>query len=204
VERFSSVLSKEPGHFDVLVRRGQTRWLRGNVDGAFEDFRLAVSVNPFEPELELWLGLTQLKRGERADGLAQIQLALDRVSAGTRRGALYRAAQMVALWEMGQEERVAQQALSVSQMSSTPLPSWMWDFYLKDVSVPRPPVVALYSAARARVARRPEPRVETDGPTGISLEWWEPISLTQRLDEVEAALKPHSSSEPKTPIKTGK
>ncbi len=178
-QRFSRVLAVEANHFDVLVRRGQARWLRGSVDGAFEDFSQARRVHPYEPELQLWLGLAHLWRGERRQGIVAIQEALRQGDAEARRQPFWRAALILSQWESGR---------SIDQLSglrelvqSGQAPSWLLEEMLRGPVTEFSPIFT----ARQALERRPEGSLETDGLSGIALQIWQPERIVQRLKELD-------------------
>jgi tetratricopeptide (TPR) repeat protein len=182
--RLNRVLTAEPNHFDALTRRGQARWLLGNIDGAFEDFSQARWVHPFELELQLWLGLSHLRRGERRQGLLTIQDALRRGDSDQRRQPFWRAAQILSQWESGKSlgSGSGLRELVVSDQ----VPSWLLEEMLRGPVLEATPV----AIARQALGRRPEASLDTDGSSGISLQIWLPERLLQRLRELDAEQAP--------------
>jgi len=186
-DRFTGVLGKEPGLFDVLVRRAQVRWLQGNGDGALEDLRLAISLNPFEPESQVWLGLVLLGRGERAQGVFQILGAINQLPRAERARPFVRGCEWVVLWASGQQETLrrqvrawlrAERSQKKSGPKAEPVPSWAWSMILK---VPAPEG-GLREALKKTLERWPTRKVDVDGGSGLSLQWWEPGGLAQYLE----------------------
>jgi len=177
-ERFSAALTLEPGHFDVLVRRGQVRWLQDNVDGAYEDWSQAKMIFGAEPEHLLWLGISQLKRGERRQGLAQIQEGMNLSSMDQKRRPFWRAAQLLAYWE-GVRPSWASSPILQAMMSAGETPSWLLEEWMARASTER----AALGAIRGAIKRRPEGVLDTDGPSGISLQVWQPERVRARWPE---------------------
>jgi hypothetical protein len=163
---------------DVLVRRGQVRWLSGNTDGAFEDWNQSVGINPFIPELQAWLALARFRRGEKSQGLIQSQVALSglkSLGSDPRRAPFWRAFQAVVLWESGQ--KMAAQEKLIQVLRERPGLPWAWDYLLRE----DPPSPAAIAQARVMSKTHPARGVELDGPSGITLEWWEPEGLKARV-----------------------
>ncbi len=72
VARLDSVIAAERYVLDAVVRKGQAEVLLSRWDSAAETFRLARSLNPFEPEVRLWLGYVLIARGEKDEGQQEI------------------------------------------------------------------------------------------------------------------------------------
>ena len=62
-EKFEKALSEEPDNVEILTRLGQSAYLDGDVDAARERLLAASSLNPFEPQVRLWLGKILLQKG---------------------------------------------------------------------------------------------------------------------------------------------
>lgn len=214
-DRFSGVLSREPGLFDALVRRGQARWLQSNEDGAWEDFRQAHAMNPFERELRMWMGLVEIRRGARTEGARQVMAALvggpasmpqETIPPAAKRNSFYRAVHWAALWAMGREELVQKQLEALVRAKpdpSRPPASWIWEHLLATPLSSR----SLVFSARQALRSFPERRIETDGPSGIALQWWDPGSLERAIAEraAEAGGTAAPSPEPsKQPMKSAR
>lgn len=175
-ERFTQVLTQEPGHADALVRRGQVRWLMGNSDGAFEDLSQALAVNPFTPEIQAWMAVAQFRRGERAQGFIQMQSALRMVAPEQRKAPFWRASLAVVAWEAGQKVAALDRMVEIAR--ERPGTPWVWEYLLRDGGEPRATALA-----RVLAKTRSERTVELDGPSGLRLEYWDPDSLRERLSQ---------------------
>ncbi|MGZ3687522.1 MAG: tetratricopeptide repeat protein [Bdellovibrionota bacterium] len=74
-ERFDKALEKEPDNVGILTRVGQAHVLEGDYDSAVERLRLAKRLNPFEPEIRMWLGRTLHQRGELKEAVEELRSA---------------------------------------------------------------------------------------------------------------------------------
>ncbi|MEK7399842.1 MAG: tetratricopeptide repeat protein [Candidatus Poribacteria bacterium] len=75
ISSFERALVHEPDNVEILTRIGQSQILDGDYDSAAERLKLAKRLNPFEPEIKLWLGRAMHQRGELNDGLAELKSA---------------------------------------------------------------------------------------------------------------------------------
>ncbi len=180
--RFSKCLESEPGNVDVLARRGQVRWLLENNDGAFEDFSQAAAFLRFEPETQLWLGLAQIRRGERAQGVSRIKETFGRGGPEQRKLSFWQAALLFAQRESGL--RWDQSTMYQNLLKQGAVPSWLFEESLSGELVSK----ALVDQVRLLVRLKPEAKIETDGTSGISLDVWQPERLSRRLLEVQSKL----------------
>lgn len=74
-EKFERVLKAEPDNVEVLTRTGQCLLLEKDEDSAAERLRFARRLNPFEPQLRLWLGRALHERGEAQEALVELKSA---------------------------------------------------------------------------------------------------------------------------------
>ena len=75
-DKFEKSLEQEPANVESLIRLGQCLVLEGDYDSASErGLRLARRLNPYEPEVQLWLGPTSHQRGELGEALEQLRTA---------------------------------------------------------------------------------------------------------------------------------
>ncbi|MGK5087876.1 tetratricopeptide repeat protein [Bdellovibrionota bacterium FG-2] len=74
-ERLERALAAEPDNVEILTRLGQCSLLDGDADSAAERLRAARRLNPFEPEISLWLGRSLFQRGELELALKELQIA---------------------------------------------------------------------------------------------------------------------------------
>lgn len=94
-ERFEQALEAEPDNVEVLARIGQCLVLEGDNDSAAERLRLAKRLDPFEPEVGLWLGRALHQRGELSQALVELKAAYDGLER-SERAALWYADALVA------------------------------------------------------------------------------------------------------------
>ena len=76
-ELFERALEAEPDNVEVLMRIGQCLVLEGDYDSAAERLRLAKRLDPFELEVNLWLGRALHQRGELPDALGELKGAYE-------------------------------------------------------------------------------------------------------------------------------
>ena len=74
-ERFEKALTQEPDNVEILTRLGQCLTLDNDFDSAAERLRLAKRLNPYEPEIRLWLGRTMHQRGEIKEAVDELKVA---------------------------------------------------------------------------------------------------------------------------------
>ena len=74
-ERFEKALGQEPANIEVLTRMSQCLVLEGDYDSAAEQLRLARRLDPYEPEIRLWLGRALHQRGEIREALVELKSA---------------------------------------------------------------------------------------------------------------------------------
>jgi predicted Zn-dependent protease len=72
-EKFEKALAAESSNVEVLTRIGQSYLLDGDHDSAAEQLKLAHSLDPYEPEISLWLGRALHLRGELGEGIAELK-----------------------------------------------------------------------------------------------------------------------------------
>ena len=72
-DKFEQALSAEPDNVGVLTRMGQARLLDRDYDGAFKNLKQALHLNPYEPEIHLWLGRAMELRGDKSEGLGELR-----------------------------------------------------------------------------------------------------------------------------------
>jgi tetratricopeptide (TPR) repeat protein len=78
-ERFNRALAQEPDNVEALIRVAQCLVMEGDNDSAVERLRLARRLNPYEPEIRLWLGRAMHQRGELAEAIVELREAYDRL-----------------------------------------------------------------------------------------------------------------------------
>jgi predicted Zn-dependent protease len=76
-EKFEKALGTEPDNVEILTRIGECFVLDGDFDSAAERLRLAKRLNPYEPEISLWLGHALHQRGELVDAVTELKFAHD-------------------------------------------------------------------------------------------------------------------------------
>lgn len=74
-DRFQSIMTREGTNVEVLTRIGQAYVLESDFDSAAERLRFAKKLNPYEPEIRLWLGRALHRRGELKEALEELKLA---------------------------------------------------------------------------------------------------------------------------------
>jgi cytochrome c-type biogenesis protein CcmH/NrfG len=63
-EQFEKALEQEPDNVEILTRVAQCLTLEQDYDSAAEHLRYARRLNPYQPEIKLWLGRALHQRGE--------------------------------------------------------------------------------------------------------------------------------------------
>jgi tetratricopeptide (TPR) repeat protein len=91
IARFDAVITTEQQVLDAVVRKGQAEVMLDNMDSAAESFRLAKQLDPFEPDVRLWLGFALLARGEKDEGEQEIHAAWRMASPAQRRRSHWKA-----------------------------------------------------------------------------------------------------------------
>jgi tetratricopeptide (TPR) repeat protein len=74
-DRFEKALGQEPDNVEILIRIAQCLLLEQDEDSAAERLKLARKLNPFEPEIRLWLGRAMHRRGELRKAIAELRVA---------------------------------------------------------------------------------------------------------------------------------
>jgi len=74
-DRFEKALEQEPDNIEILTRVGQCLVLDKDFDSAAERLRFAKRLNPYEPELRVWLGRSMHQRGEIREAIEELRLA---------------------------------------------------------------------------------------------------------------------------------
>lgn len=75
IQKFDAALANEPGNVEVLVRKAQAQFLVGQAGAAIETLKLANQINPWQPEITLWLGRCHLTRGETEEAIQELSRA---------------------------------------------------------------------------------------------------------------------------------
>jgi tetratricopeptide (TPR) repeat protein len=76
-DKFEKALVAEASNVEILTRLGQAYLLDGDHDSAAEQLKLARHLNPYEPEIRLWLGRSMHLRGELKEGLEELRLSTE-------------------------------------------------------------------------------------------------------------------------------
>jgi len=76
LDRLKIVQQSEPHNVVVLLRLAQCQIKEGQADVAWEYLETAKKLNPFEPEIALWLGRALSIRGEQEKALKELRFAL--------------------------------------------------------------------------------------------------------------------------------
>ncbi|MEO5970070.1 MAG: tetratricopeptide repeat protein [Bdellovibrionia bacterium] len=74
-EKFERAMSEEIDNVEVLLRMGQSTLLEGSSKEALAHFKMAKQLDPFDPEIRLWLGKTYQNRGNHRDALIELKEA---------------------------------------------------------------------------------------------------------------------------------
>lgn len=74
-ERFEKALVEEPDNVEILIRLGQVSILDADPERAVHWMRSAYKLNPFQPEIQLWLGRALVQIGKTKEGLAELTVA---------------------------------------------------------------------------------------------------------------------------------
>ena len=74
-EKFEKALSEEADNVEVLMRMGQSTLLDGSPKQALIHFKLAKQLDPFDPEIRLWLGRALQSRGNTGEALVELKEA---------------------------------------------------------------------------------------------------------------------------------
>jgi len=75
-DRFEKALSEESDNVEILTRLGQSLLLENAAENAVERLQAAKKLNPFEPEVRLWLGRAHHQRGALNEALPELRAAL--------------------------------------------------------------------------------------------------------------------------------
>lgn len=73
--QFEKALESEPDHIEILKALGQTLFESGDFDSAAEKLRFARNLNPYDPDVRLWLGKALLGRSEIQAAIEELRLA---------------------------------------------------------------------------------------------------------------------------------
>lgn len=110
-ERFEKALEREPDNMEILARIGQCFLLDKDDDSAAERLRSALQLNPYEPELRLWLGRALHRRGEITEGIQELKRAY-REMKGTEHAVIWYAEALVTLNQRGAAIQVLERDLA--------------------------------------------------------------------------------------------
>ena len=158
---------------DAVVRKGQAEILWGRLDSAAETFRLARQLNPFEPEVRLWLGYVLLIRGDRKEGVGELLAASKRADPSQRMLPHWRAWVTAAQKLSGRSGAANASSLSRIQSDSR---TWTemsgWSLWLQRIQ----------GEPQHELSKRflnifPEGYQKSVGSSGLDLLWWNPRIL---------------------------
>lgn len=76
-EQFTKALQLEPNNAEVLLRQGQSLILSRNFAEAHGVLRQASELNPYEPEIRLWLGRVEYRVGELDRAIRNLEYAVE-------------------------------------------------------------------------------------------------------------------------------
>ncbi|MBU6374809.1 MAG: tetratricopeptide repeat protein [Bdellovibrionales bacterium] len=168
--RLESVLDSEHQVFDALVRKGQVEAILGNWDSAAESLRLAGQLNPFEPELKIWLGHVLISRGEKTEGAQEVFSAWRAGGAEQRDRPHWRAWMVDALVASGRSSAARKLLAGLAQQNPAQWNSetgWLLWALIRLEPSSKPQVrrfLNLFPGGYQRLA----------GKSGIDLGWWDP------------------------------
>jgi tetratricopeptide (TPR) repeat protein len=74
-EQFEKALTAESSNVEILTRLGQAYLMDGDHDSAAEQLKVANRLDPYEPEIRLWLGRSMHLRGELNEGIDMLKAA---------------------------------------------------------------------------------------------------------------------------------
>jgi tetratricopeptide (TPR) repeat protein len=74
-EQFEKALTAESSNVEILTRLGQAYLMDGDHDSAAEQLKVANRLDPYEPEIRLWLGRSMHLRGELNEGIEMLKSA---------------------------------------------------------------------------------------------------------------------------------
>lgn len=76
-DRFSEAQEREPYNVEVILRKSQCLIIESRFDSAAELLKTAKRLNPYEPEIRLWLGRAFYFRGELKKAVEELRLAYE-------------------------------------------------------------------------------------------------------------------------------
>jgi predicted Zn-dependent protease len=106
-EKFDKALEQESTNVANLIRVGQCMVLEGDYDSAAERLRLANRLDPYEPEVRLWLGRALHQRGEIAEATDELKAAYDE-QPGSEIAAIWYAETLISQGQQAEAIRVLQ------------------------------------------------------------------------------------------------
>lgn len=74
-EKFERALSKEIDNVEVLIRMGQSAFFEGNSKEAVGHFKMAKRLDPYDPEIRMWLGKAFQTLGNSPEALLELKEA---------------------------------------------------------------------------------------------------------------------------------
>jgi Tfp pilus assembly protein PilF len=175
IARLDSVIVSEQQVLDAVVRKGQAEVMLERYDSASESFRLARRLNPFEPEVRLWLGFALLARGEQDEGQQEI-LAAWRTADVTERSRphwnAWAARVQMVQGRSGAARKILGPELFGDIDRMTEKSGWgLWVLLGEDRS--------LQARIRKYLNLFPKGYRKLSGSRGLDLEWWDPQLLTR-------------------------
>ncbi len=95
-EKLERAMESEGDNVEILVRIAQALTLEGDYDTAVERLRAARKLNPFEPQIVLWLGRNAFFKGQNAEALELLRSAHTQITGSPESSA--RTLELAALW----------------------------------------------------------------------------------------------------------
>jgi tetratricopeptide (TPR) repeat protein len=99
-EKFKTALNEEADNVEILMRMGQSTFLNGDRQKAVVHFKMARQLDPFDPEIRLWLGKALQSRGDTREALIELKEAYSYFKENKKenRGDLGKNSEAAAVW----------------------------------------------------------------------------------------------------------
>ncbi len=181
IARLDSVIASEQQVLDAVVRKGQAEVMLERYDSAAESFRLARRMNPFEPEIRLWLGFALLARGEKDEGQQEI-LSAWRMADATQKSRphwiAWNARAQILQGRSGAARRIPGPEPVDGEDRMSESQGWsLWVLLPVDRS--------LQGRIRRYLNLFPKGYRKLSGDQGLDLEWWDPQLLIREQDRLD-------------------
>jgi Flp pilus assembly protein TadD len=185
IARFDAVIASEQQVLDAVVRKGQAEVMLDNLDSAAETLRLARQLDPFEPEVRLWLGYALLARGEKDEGEQEILTAWRMANPGQRMRSHWKAwsarVQILQGRSGAAKKLVGAELPAAVEMPTEPLGWVLWISLQLDRSD--------QGRAGKFLNLFPNGYRRLVGTEGLDLDWWDPRLLKREQERWDSISK---------------